>query len=49
LKLVINNILFTSTRSTNNIRLYQKKGYKEFARKAVDGELEFVFMEKFSS
>ena len=41
--------LFTSTRSTNNIRLYQKNGYKEFARKAVDGELEFVFMEKFSS
>ena len=49
LKIVINNNLFTSTRSTNNIRLYQKKGYKEFARKAVDGELEFVFMEKFSS
>ncbi len=41
--------LFTSTRSTNNIRLYQKNGYKEFARKAVDGELEFVFMEKYSS
>lgn len=38
--------LFTSTRSIDNIRLYQKLGYKIFARKAVNDELEFVYMEK---
>ena len=38
--------LFTSTRSTDNIRLYERNGYKIFDRKIVDGELEFVFMEK---
>lgn len=39
--------LFTSTRSTANIRLYERNGYKIFDRKIVDGDLEFVFMEKF--
>lgn len=38
--------LFTSTRSLDNIRLYQKLGYTIFARKAVNDELEFVYMEK---
>lgn len=38
--------LFTSTRSVDNIRLYQKLGYSIFARKAVNDELEFVYMEK---
>ena len=38
--------LFTSTRSIDNIRLYQKLGYTIFARKAVNDELEFVYMEK---
>ncbi|WP_028517661.1 GNAT family N-acetyltransferase [Ruminococcus flavefaciens] len=38
--------LFTSTRSLDNIRLYQKLGYSIFARKAVNDELEFVYMEK---
>ena len=38
--------LFTSTRSIDNIRLYQKLGYSIFARKAVNDELEFVNMEK---
>lgn len=38
--------LFTSTRSVNNIRLYQKSGYKIFSEKAVDNELVFVYMEK---
>ncbi len=38
--------LFTSTRSVDNIRLYQKLGYKTFAQKAVNDELEFVYMEK---
>ena len=39
--------LFTSTRSLDNIRLYQKLGYTIYARKAVNDELEFVYMEKF--
>ena len=38
--------LFTSTRSIDNIRLYQKLGYKIFARKAVNDELEFMYLEK---
>ena len=38
--------LFTSSRSIDNIKLYQKSGYKEFARKAVNDELQFVYMEK---
>ncbi len=38
--------LFTSTRSTDNIRLYHSVGYKEFDQKAVDEELIFVYMEK---
>ena len=38
--------LFTSTRSANNIRLYEKNGYRIFSRKPVSSELEFVYMEK---
>ena len=38
--------LFTSTRSVDNIRLYEKVGYKIFDRKPVDDELVFVYMEK---
>ena len=38
--------LFTSTRSSDNIRLYQGLGYREFARKAVNDELQFVYLEK---
>ena len=38
--------LFTSTRSIDNIRLYEKVGYKIFDRKPVDDELVFVYMEK---
>lgn len=38
--------LFTSSRSTDNLRLYQKQGYTEFARRPADGELVFVFLEK---
>lgn len=38
--------LFTSTRSEHNIRLYEKLGYKEFDRRAVDDELVFVYMRK---
>lgn len=38
--------LFTSTRSKDNIRLYQNLGYKIFDIKAINDELEFVYMEK---
>ncbi|MBO4579971.1 MAG: GNAT family N-acetyltransferase [Clostridiales bacterium] len=38
--------LFTSTRSVDNIRLYESVGYKEFDRKKIDEELEFLYMEK---
>ena len=38
--------LFTSTRSTDNIRLYQKNGYTVFDHKAINDELTFVYMEK---
>ena len=38
--------LFTSTRSVDNIRLYEKVGYKIFDQKPVDNELVFVYMEK---
>ena len=39
-------VLFTSTRSINNLRMYQRMGYKEFERKVVSAELEFIYMEK---
>ena len=38
--------LFTSTRSVDNIRLYERNGYMEFDRKSVNDELVFVYMEK---
>ena len=38
--------LFTSTRSSDNIRLYQKLGYTIFDSKTVNDELKFVYMEK---
>ena len=38
--------LFTSTRSTDNIRLYEKMGYAIFDRKEINAELVFVYMEK---
>ena len=38
--------LFTSTRSTDNIRLYRNLGYKMFDRKTITDELQFVYMEK---
>ena len=38
--------LFTSTRSVDNIRLYEKNGYKEYKREALNNELIFVYMEK---
>ncbi|MBR6149512.1 MAG: GNAT family N-acetyltransferase [Lachnospiraceae bacterium] len=38
--------LFTSTRSVDNIRLYEKNGYKEYKRQALNNELIFVYMQK---
>ena len=38
--------LFTSTRSIDNISLYQKCGYKIFDNKVINDELEFVYLEK---
>ncbi len=38
--------LFTSTRSKDNIRLYQSLGYKIFDSKVINDELQFVYMEK---
>lgn len=38
--------LFTVTKSVNNIRLYQKMGYKIFDRKEINDELVFVYMQK---
>lgn len=40
--------LFTSTKSKDNIRLYQKMGYTIFNCKAVNEQLQFVYMEKCS-
>ena len=39
--------LFTSTKSVNNIRLYEKLGYKIFKQEVIDDELTFVYLEKF--
>ena len=38
--------LFTSTRSVNNIRMYESLGYKQFDVRPVDDELIFVYLEK---
>ncbi|WP_034449325.1 GNAT family N-acetyltransferase [Butyrivibrio sp. AE2032] len=38
--------LFTSTRSKDNIRLYESLGYRIFDRKEIDDELVFVYLEK---
>lgn len=38
--------LFTSTRSKDNIRLYQSLGYRIFDSKAVNEELHFLYLEK---
>ena len=38
--------LFTSTRSVDNIRLYEKNGFNRFKQEAVTEELIFVYLEK---
>jgi ribosomal protein S18 acetylase RimI-like enzyme len=38
--------LFTGTRSVDNIRLYQKLGYKEYRQEALSPKVRIVYMEK---
>lgn len=38
--------LYTSTKSVNNIRLYEKLGYRIFKKEPVTQELQFVYMQK---
>lgn len=38
--------LFTSTKSINNIRLYERLGYKIFKQEAVSQELQFMYLQK---
>ncbi len=38
--------LFTSTRSIDNIKLYQKMGYKMFKEKKITDELVFVYWKR---
>lgn len=38
--------LFTSTKSTRNIKLYEKLGYRIFGEKKITEELKFVYLEK---
>ena len=38
--------LFTSTRSRENIKLYQKAGYEIFDKRVVKDELVFVFLKR---
>lgn len=39
--------LFTSTKSIDNIRLYQNAGYEIFKQKRINDELVFVYMQKY--
>ena len=38
--------LFTSTKSVDNIRLYESLGYRKFKEQKVDDELTFVYLAK---
>ncbi|MDR1830222.1 MAG: GNAT family N-acetyltransferase [Candidatus Fibromonas sp.] len=38
--------LFTSSKSENNIRFYERSGYREFKREPAADGVELVFMEK---
>ena len=38
--------LFTSTRSADNIKLYESLGYKIFKEQKIDDELTFVYLER---
>ncbi len=38
--------LFTSSKSTRNIRLYEHLGYRIFAERLVSDDLKFIYLEK---
>ena len=38
--------LFTSTKSVDNIRLYESLGYRKFKEQKIDDELTFVYLTK---
>lgn len=38
--------LFTSTRSVNNILMYEKLGYSSFRKKKINDDLSFIYLEK---
>ena len=38
--------LFTSTKSIDNIRLYEKLGYRAFKEAQITDDLRFVYLEK---
>lgn len=38
--------LFTSSKSTRNIRLYKRAGYRVFTEKKMSDDLKFIYMEK---
>lgn len=38
--------LFTSSRSHNNIRMYERLGYKILKTEQITGELSFVYLDK---
>jgi ribosomal protein S18 acetylase RimI-like enzyme len=38
--------LFTSTKSVDNIRLYESLGYRKFKEQKIDDELTFVYLAK---
>ncbi|RAX57314.1 GMP synthase (glutamine-hydrolyzing) [Helicobacter monodelphidis] len=41
--------IFTSAKSVENIKRYEKLGYKQYAKKLVENDIEMVFLEKFVS
>ena len=41
--------LFTGHRSTKNLHIYEKLGYRQFSSKIVNERLTLVFLEKFNS
>ncbi len=38
--------LFTASKSVNNIEFYKKRGYEIFAKKRINEELVFIYMQK---
>ena len=38
--------LFTSNKSTGNLKLYRQMGYRDFQEKRVTSKLRFIFLEK---